>query len=349
MVVGEPSRAVLRTLRQGVDLDDGRNRAGPGRHDRAVAGPPHDPRGPQPPGPTDARCRRPPGGEVDSAPASVRWLTVSSDRARGGPSPPLSSAPSRRRWPPPNRRPDRRRNRPPNRPPGRPRAIGSIARMPPAVRALRGATTVDADDPAQITERTVALLEQMFERKRRRSRRPDQHPLHGHARSAVHVPGHGRPHHRARRRAAAVRPGDPGRGRHGPVHPGPCAPHHRAQPRRAAQRVPRERREPPRRPARIAGPAMTIAEGAQRANVIGTGLIGASIGLALRDRGWHVSGSDANPATADRALERGAIDAIGVDADATILVRRPAGRCGGRRGPPRSPHHHGCGDRRRFR
>ena len=36
--------------------------------------------------------------------------------------------------------------------------------MPSAVRALRGATTVDADDPAQIAERTVALLEAMFER-----------------------------------------------------------------------------------------------------------------------------------------------------------------------------------------
>lgn len=36
--------------------------------------------------------------------------------------------------------------------------------MSPAVRALRGATTVDADTPEQITGRTVALLEEMFER-----------------------------------------------------------------------------------------------------------------------------------------------------------------------------------------
>jgi chorismate mutase len=36
--------------------------------------------------------------------------------------------------------------------------------MPGVVRALRGATTVDADTPAQIGDRTVALLEQMFER-----------------------------------------------------------------------------------------------------------------------------------------------------------------------------------------
>ncbi|HYD10282.1 MAG TPA: chorismate mutase [Acidimicrobiales bacterium] len=32
------------------------------------------------------------------------------------------------------------------------------------VRALRGATTVDRDEPAHITERVVALLEQMLER-----------------------------------------------------------------------------------------------------------------------------------------------------------------------------------------
>ena len=36
--------------------------------------------------------------------------------------------------------------------------------MPSAVRALRGATTCDADDPAQIGERTVTLLEEMFAR-----------------------------------------------------------------------------------------------------------------------------------------------------------------------------------------
>ena len=45
------------------------------------------------------------------------------------------------------------------------RPTGSVA--PPchaAVRALRGATTVDDDDPEQITERVVELLEQMLER-----------------------------------------------------------------------------------------------------------------------------------------------------------------------------------------
>ena len=36
--------------------------------------------------------------------------------------------------------------------------------MPSAVRALRGATTVDVDEPAHITERVVALLTEMLER-----------------------------------------------------------------------------------------------------------------------------------------------------------------------------------------
>ena len=36
--------------------------------------------------------------------------------------------------------------------------------MPSAVRALRGATTIDADTPEQITERVLALLDQLFER-----------------------------------------------------------------------------------------------------------------------------------------------------------------------------------------
>jgi chorismate mutase len=36
--------------------------------------------------------------------------------------------------------------------------------VPSAVRALRGATTVDVDEPAHITERVVALLEEMLAR-----------------------------------------------------------------------------------------------------------------------------------------------------------------------------------------
>jgi 23S rRNA pseudouridine2605 synthase len=43
------------------------------------------------------------------------------------------------------------------------RRIGSSA-VPRAVRALRGATTVDEDTPEQVTERVTALLKEMFAR-----------------------------------------------------------------------------------------------------------------------------------------------------------------------------------------
>ena len=36
--------------------------------------------------------------------------------------------------------------------------------MPPAVRALRGATTLDADTPEQMTERVPALLNELLDR-----------------------------------------------------------------------------------------------------------------------------------------------------------------------------------------
>jgi prephenate dehydrogenase len=52
--------------------------------------------------------------------------------------------------------------------------------------------------------------------------------------------------------------------------------------------------------------------------VVGTGLIGGSIGLALRRQGWYVCGQDRDGATAARALELGALDAIGGDPTAEI-------------------------------
>ncbi|MGH9081673.1 MAG: hypothetical protein ACRDYE_16620, partial [Acidimicrobiales bacterium] len=42
-----------------------------------------------------------------------------------------------------------------------------------------------------------------------------------------------------------------------------------------------------------------------RAMIFGTGLIGGSVGLALRSRGWTVSGVDADGGVAARALELG--------------------------------------------
>ena len=57
---------------------------------------------------------------------------------------------------------------------------------------------------------------------------------------------------------------------------------------------------------------------ARTANVIGLGLIGGSIALGLRQRGWSVHGDDASPTIATRALDGGIIDATGVATDATI-------------------------------
>ncbi|MGH9178913.1 MAG: prephenate dehydrogenase/arogenate dehydrogenase family protein [Acidimicrobiales bacterium] len=59
-------------------------------------------------------------------------------------------------------------------------------------------------------------------------------------------------------------------------------------------------------------------EAGGRAQLVGTGLIGASIGLALRARGWHVTGHDHDPARAEAARAAGALDAVGTDPDAAI-------------------------------
>jgi len=59
---------------------------------------------------------------------------------------------------------------------------------------------------------------------------------------------------------------------------------------------------------------------APRAAVVGTGLIGGSIGMALRAQGWFVTGRDRDHARAERALALGALDAIGSDPDAELAV-----------------------------
>jgi prephenate dehydrogenase len=64
----------------------------------------------------------------------------------------------------------------------------------------------------------------------------------------------------------------------------------------------------------------------RRAQVVGTGLIGGSIGLALKASGWHVTGTDRNDAFAARALELGAVDAVGEDPGAELtFVATPVG------------------------
>ena len=55
-----------------------------------------------------------------------------------------------------------------------------------------------------------------------------------------------------------------------------------------------------------------------RAVVVGTGLIGGSVGMALRRLGWYVTGRDLDPERAAQALNLGALDALGDDPEATV-------------------------------
>ncbi len=70
----------------------------------------------------------------------------------------------------------------------------------------------------------------------------------------------------------------------------------------------------------------TEAGARRRALVVGTGLIGGSIALALRRRGWHVSGTDSDAGRLEEALSSGVIDAGGDDPEAEVVfVAVPAG------------------------
>lgn len=71
---------------------------------------------------------------------------------------------------------------------------------------------------------------------------------------------------------------------------------------------------------------MTFEAAERRAQVIGTGLIGGSIGAALRRRGWNVTGYDTDRGRSDRAVEIGVVDSAGRDPAATVVfVATPAG------------------------
>ena len=56
----------------------------------------------------------------------------------------------------------------------------------------------------------------------------------------------------------------------------------------------------------------------QRAMIAGVGLIGGSIGMALREQGWHVSGVDNDNNRLSEAKEIGEIDSTGWDEEAEI-------------------------------
>ena len=65
---------------------------------------------------------------------------------------------------------------------------------------------------------------------------------------------------------------------------------------------------------------------ARRGQIVGTGLIGGSVALALGEAGWHVTGFDIDAQRAERALEIGVIDAVGIDPEAELtVVAVPAG------------------------
>ena len=64
---------------------------------------------------------------------------------------------------------------------------------------------------------------------------------------------------------------------------------------------------------------------ARRGQIVGTGLIGGSVALALRSAGWHVTGTDIDTQTAERAKKLGVIDATGIDQEAELtFVAVPA-------------------------
>jgi prephenate dehydrogenase len=63
----------------------------------------------------------------------------------------------------------------------------------------------------------------------------------------------------------------------------------------------------------------------RRANVVGLGLVGGSVALGLRARGWHVTGDDAAADRVERAHGIGVVDEVGLDATAEIsFVAVPA-------------------------
>jgi prephenate dehydrogenase len=69
----------------------------------------------------------------------------------------------------------------------------------------------------------------------------------------------------------------------------------------------------------VPDPHAPVSAPIRRASVIGIGLIGGSIALALRDKGWHVSGADRDERRIARALELGVLDAEGLDPESELV------------------------------
>ena len=65
---------------------------------------------------------------------------------------------------------------------------------------------------------------------------------------------------------------------------------------------------------------MNTVDHTRTANVVGLGLIGGSIALALRERGWDVCGSDLDDGVSRRAQDEGIISEIGIAPEADITI-----------------------------
>ena len=64
----------------------------------------------------------------------------------------------------------------------------------------------------------------------------------------------------------------------------------------------------------------------RRATVVGAGLIGGSVGIALRKQGWNVSMVDLDPTVAHTAIRVGAADEVGFDrASELVVIATPVG------------------------
>lgn len=55
-----------------------------------------------------------------------------------------------------------------------------------------------------------------------------------------------------------------------------------------------------------------------KANILGSGLIGASIGLCLKAKGWQIFGTDSSEERLNQALKIGAIDEVGIEVEVDI-------------------------------
>lgn len=62
----------------------------------------------------------------------------------------------------------------------------------------------------------------------------------------------------------------------------------------------------------------SLAAVAGRAQIIGAGLMGGSVAMGLRSKGWYVTGHDLSSKAAERGVELGAFDAVGIDPHADI-------------------------------